>query len=858
MNHYNESDPVCPFGMRCQNPSGQHWTDFRHHLAADDEKVPRNHGQSVETIPETQMSQDEDEQSQQRGHQVHGMRLGMRGNQADSAEDIVWSPEAGAQGDEQDSPGIVLSDDDGDTEWRPDAAAGSDEQTSSELASSGNEDSTMNSPRNSADDDAKLPSPPPNEQHILPQASSSSITTVLSDVNLRISRRYLQLTWANLNEQFERMRMNPTPFHDHIALFVWIVRLLWEAVLHVALNLFVVYEEDEDTPWHAHGHSEGQVSLRNYTELYIHRDDLIRKYQELTGNWMDPEYDGQSFDDNLSNIDWSLYNEVGDPNVNVANPYLVVHVAGDLQSRFKRNPKGWWVYITKMLPGPLSSWDVTKYYTIGLSRYNLNETIQRLRSSRRGGGRLTVRRAAAATSAAGNDDAEAGPSKTTQVAELTWANGKRVWSALMERGRTSHLRSFGISRFHQVNGLAGKAEEAKAIKLANQRERARRTRPVVPLDVDWVERIARMYGGRYSPRMAVICDQLNRFTHFAIQKRVSGKLNALRIQASRTGSYKSFFLNLTKSVFTTYSLDTLDGKWKGETHTPDIELYLMDSVVSEHFDPEAGGLPMSIFEQITSGLVASLPKRHSEAQKSTKAPLLWTTQNSWAELKRFKTPELREMVMARHLQIELNPSTVYGEVEDLRPYCDFFMEFFKVPNPFNVNALSRDEMKLQNVFLGQPVQPLSAPNDSGIATQDVFAFLDSDGDVDGGMNEDGLNEGGLNDDNVVLPDPYGANGRLVVTAVERQKREKAEQGFTTLKLLLSLWTQQTMVYSRSTGADRVRVDRAIAAQEMEILDLVGELKDLAPDRLKQVLSADADLKNMLIARGFSAPWMEFD
>ena len=70
--------------------------------------------------------------------------------------------------------------------------------------------------------------------------------------------------------------------------------------------------------------------------------------------------------------------------------------------------------------------------------------------------------------------------------------------------------------------------------------------------------------------------------------------------------------------------------------------------------------------------------------------------------------------------------------------------------------------------------------------------------------------------------------------------------------------RQLSVYGRSSGADRERLDRNIAATEMEITDLSTTLSELAPAEVQFMLRTDAALRNMLIARDFHAPWTEFN
>lgn len=738
------------------------------------------------------------------------------------------------------------------------------------VSGAGQDDVSLGSANGNEEDDANVQGLGPWERFEAAGGSSASVGSSLSDENHRIKRKYLQLTWSNLTEQFSRMRIDPTPFHQHIALFVWVVLQCWLEALSVRLGLFVVYEEDDDTAWHAHGHSEGLVALRNYTALFIHKDAIINKFNELTANWLNPDHVGPTFDDELSRVDWTQFNEIGDVNHNVSNPFLVVNVSDDPQKRFKHNHKGWWLYISKKLEGPMSSWDPRKWYITGLNRLNIDQTIQRLRASQNRGGRL---RAAAQQNGssnhgngaygvsgdpgngAGGNSADVANNRSAQMFRLCWDQGGDVFSHL-RRSSLSHLHSFGLSRQREMRGVIDESKKAEAKRLVNLREKARRNTPLVDLSVDWDTRIFMRYNGRYSARMPVICDKLNRFLHFAVQQRVNGKINGCRIQASRTGSYKSYFLSLCQQVFKCYDLGTLDGKWKGQTHSADVELYFMDSVVAEHFDTSAGGLAMSVFEKIASGLVAQLAKRSSDPELTTRAPLIWTTQESIDGLRKFNTPERREMLEARHLQIELSPSLKDGELEDLLPMCDYMEEHFKVKPLFDPNALSREEMKLENVLINDTVDPfVPSVNVSGAnnvesednvnsvdnADHDMFSFDDSDD--------------ALNDDN----DRFSGPGRGVLTAfgLKQQRIQKVMDGLKTVETLMSLRKDMLAVFARSTGADRQRLDRNLAAQEMEIVELIQSIGPLAPQSVQRAVRSNDALRDVLISRRFRAPWCEF-
>ena len=65
------------------------------------------------------------------------------------------------------------------------------------------------------------------------------------------------------------------------------------------------------------------------------------------------------------------------------------------------------------------------------------------------------------------------------------------------------------------------------------------------------------------------------------------------------------------------------------------------------------------------------------------------------------------------------------------------------------------------------------------------------------------------------------------------------------------------VYNKSKGAERDRLARNIAATEMEIVSVMETLSELSPAEVKFVLESDIELCNLLEARKFKAPWMEF-
>lgn len=83
-------------------------------------------------------------------------------------------------------------------------------------------------------------------------------------------------------------------------------------------------------------------------------------------------------------------------------------------------------------------------------------------------------------------------------------------------------------------------------------------------------------------------------------------------------------------------------------------------------------------------------------------------------------------------------------------------------------------------------------------------------------------------------------------------------GFNRLKTLKKVRNEQLIVYNKSKGAERGRLDRNIAATEMEMVSVMETLSELSPVEVKVMLESDSDLRALLEARKFKAPWMEFN
>ena len=83
-------------------------------------------------------------------------------------------------------------------------------------------------------------------------------------------------------------------------------------------------------------------------------------------------------------------------------------------------------------------------------------------------------------------------------------------------------------------------------------------------------------------------------------------------------------------------------------------------------------------------------------------------------------------------------------------------------------------------------------------------------------------------------------------------------GFQRVTTLRKVRSDQLLVYNKSKGAERARLDRNIAATEMEIVEVMQMLSKLSPTEVNFLLQSDIALCGLLEARNFKAPWMEFD
>ena len=104
----------------------------------------------------------------------------------------------------------------------------------------------------------------------------------------------------------------------------------------------------------------------------------------------------------------------------------------------------------------------------------------------------------------------------------------------------------------------------------------------------------------------------------------------------------------------------------------------------------------------------------------------------------------------------------------------------------------------------------------------------------------------------------GENVRRLSMETIKEKQRKMVDEFETLTTLRKVRNDQLIVYSKSNGMDRDRLDRNIAATEMEIISVMETLSKLSQFEVKNMLESDSELGDLLKARNFKAPWMEFN
>ena len=123
-------------------------------------------------------------------------------------------------------------------------------------------------------------------------------------------------------------------------------------------------------------------------------------------------------------------------------------------------------------------------------------------------------------------------------------------------------------------------------------------------------------------------------------------------------------------------------------------------------------------------------------------------------------------------------------------------------------------------------------------------------------NQNTFSFGGLNDDNVERP--RGLDESLFVSKNVQESQRKVMDGFKRVTALRKVRTDQITVYNKSKGAQRDRLHRNIAATEMEIVSVMETLLELSPTEVRFAVESDSELRGLLEARKFKAPWMEFN
>lgn len=522
--------------------------------------------------------------------------------------------------------------------------------------------------------------------------------TVVNDTNERITRKYLQLTWPNLEKVLSDLHIDAAPFRDHCQLFIYIMHQIFEEKFSVNLGIYGTYEYGHDGGWHSHAHLQSVPALkcRNYTQFHVHRDTIIEKYNLYTQQWRDQQSrNGPLMNQHLDTIPWDDYPDDIDLDNRVLaqhyrpNDYLCCQVQSSESASFLHSWQNWPGYISKEREDlPIAGWDKSKYGVINIPTSDLETWIQKYRAnplfsrprvdnpdSNDNGGRGDGDNDDGGDDDGGDDEKKAPGRKPTAsdlVSLICWDDPEHAWPRIAD---DPLLRGFLVH--HQSNII-------ECIRRAGLRERERERRrramargniPSIDVNVDWSNW---MQTGPDTVDWERALTTILAFLKNTLQDGIFSKFNLLYLELPMVNSGKTTFLELLiRAGYSNYELVKQDGRWLGQDFRGSESFISIDSLIPSHFDTQNDGLPLSKFEQIAGGRPCALPKRGASPMNTGKQPFIVTTQRKLTDFAVFQSETGRDMFSARAVY------QYFPHGETLFPLIDYLADLWNIESIYD-------------------------------------------------------------------------------------------------------------------------------------------------------------------------------